>query len=52
MIVEVSPYRDEYLWVDQPPPPYDPELDIGRFYAWPAPMHREAIEMTLAHTRA
>ena len=47
MIVEMAPYRDEYLWVDQPPPERDPQLGIGRFYAWPTPLHREAARIAL-----
>jgi len=34
-------------WVDQPPPERDPELGIGRFYAWQTPLHREAVRRAL-----
>ena len=51
MIVELEPYRDEHLWVDRPPPRRDPELGIGRFYAWPTPVHREAARIALALIR-
>jgi len=39
--------RDQYLWVDQPPPERDSELGIGRYYAWQTPLHREAVRKTL-----
>jgi len=32
--------RDQYLWVDTPPPERDPELGIGKHYAWQTPLHR------------
>ncbi len=41
------PERLEHLWIDEPPPQRDPELGIGRFYAWQTPMHREAVRKTL-----
>jgi len=34
-------------WVDQPPPERDPELGIGRHYAWQTPLHREAVRRAL-----
>ena len=34
-------------WVDQPPPERDPELGIGRYYAWQTPLHREAVRRAL-----
>ena len=34
-------------WVDQPPPESDPELGIGRYYAWQTPLHREAVRRAL-----
>jgi len=34
-------------WVDQPPPEKDPELGIGRYYAWQTPLHREAVKRAL-----
>jgi len=39
--------RDEHFWIDQPPPEKDPELGIGRFYAWQTPLHREAVRRAL-----
>ena len=39
--------RKQHLWVDQPPPEKDPELGIGRFYAWQTPLHREAAQRAL-----
>jgi len=46
MLVEVWE-RDEYGWIDEPPPEKDPELGIGKFYAWQTPLHREAVRRTL-----
>ncbi|MEL9989908.1 MAG: ATP-binding protein [Thermoproteus sp.] len=48
LIAEVNPYRDPYFWVDQPPPERDPELGIGKYYAWQTPLHREAVRKALA----
>ena len=48
MIAEVIEYRDGYHWVDEPPPARDPELGIGRYYAWQTPLHREAVKRLLA----
>jgi len=39
--------RKPYLWVDQPPPEKDPELGIGKHYAWQTPLHREAVRRAL-----
>jgi len=39
--------RDQYLWVDTPPPEKDPELGIGKHYAWQTPLHREAVRRAL-----
>jgi len=39
--------REEWLWIDQPPPERDPELGIGRHYAWQTPLHREAARVAL-----
>jgi len=46
MLIEVWE-RDEYGWIDKPPPEKDPELGIGKFYAWQTPLHREAVRRTL-----
>jgi len=46
MLVEVWE-RDEYGWIDEPPPEKDPELGIGKFYAWQTPLHREAVRRVL-----
>jgi len=40
--------RDEYFWIDVPPPEKDPELGIGRRYAWQSPLHREAVRRVLS----
>jgi len=37
-------------WIDQPPPERDPELGIGRYYAWQTPLHREAVRRALELT--
>ena len=37
-------------WVDEPPPERDPELGIGRYYAWQTPLHREAVRRALELT--
>jgi len=39
--------RDESGWLDTPPPEKDPELGIGRYYAWQTPLHREAVKRTI-----
>ncbi len=39
--------RDPDAWVDVPPPERDPELGIGRYYAWQTPLHREAVRRAL-----
>jgi len=39
--------RDEFGWIDIPPPERDPELGIGEFYAWQTPLHREAVRRAL-----
>jgi len=46
LIVEVWE-RKPHLWIDQPPPEKDPELGIGRYYAWQTPLHREAVRRAL-----
>ncbi|WP_052885867.1 ATP-binding protein [Vulcanisaeta distributa] len=47
LIINVPPWRDEYLWVDQPPPEKDEELGIGKYVAWQSPLHREAVRRVL-----
>jgi len=39
--------RDPHAWIDEPPPERDPELGIGRYYAWQTPLHREAVKRAL-----
>ncbi len=46
LIVEIWD-RDGHGWIDVPPPERDPELGIGRYYAWQTPLHREAVRRTL-----
>jgi len=43
--------RKPYLWVDTPPPERDPELGIGRHYAWQTPLHREAVRKAVEQAR-
>ena len=43
--------RDQYPWVDTPPPERDPELGIGKHYAWQTPLHREAVRRALETLR-
>jgi len=50
LIVEVWD-RKPHLWIDQPPPEKDPELGIGRYFAWQTPLHREAVRRALEVTR-
>ena len=40
--------RVEYLWLDVPPPERDPELGIGKYYAWQTPLHKEAVRRVLS----
>jgi len=42
--------RDQYFWIDQPPPERDPELGVGRRVAWHTPIHREALRKALQET--
>ncbi len=39
--------REPDSWIDDPPPERDPELGIGRYYAWQTPLHREAVRKAL-----
>jgi len=45
-IIEVWNHKP-YFWIDEPPPEKDPELGIGKFYAWQTPLHREAVRRAL-----
>ena len=47
LIVFNLPPRDQYMWIDTPPPEKDPEAGIGRHVAWQTPLHREAIRRVL-----
>ncbi len=49
LIIEVWD-REPYSWIDTPPPERDPELGIGREYAWQTPLHREAVRWVLEHS--
>jgi len=47
LIVDGIAFRDQYLWIDEPPPEKDLELGIGRHIAWQTPLHREAVRKAL-----
>ena len=47
LVVPLPPFREPYLWVDEPPPEKNPELGIGQYYAWQTPLHREAVRKAL-----
>ncbi|WP_069807912.1 ATP-binding protein [Vulcanisaeta thermophila] len=40
-------HREQRTWIDQPPPDRDPELGIGKYFAWQTPIHREAVKRAL-----
>jgi len=50
LIMDDIYYRQEYLWIDQPPPERDPELGISKYTAWQTPIHREAVRRVLKET--
>jgi len=50
LIMDDVYFRQEYLWIDQPPPERDPELGIGKDVAWQTPIHREAVRRALKET--
>jgi len=50
LIVELK-RRDPDVWIDQPPPERDPDLGIGRYFAWQTPLHREAVKKALESAR-
>jgi len=39
--------REDWLWIDEPPPEKDLELGIGKHVAWQSPLHREAVKKAL-----
>jgi energy-coupling factor transporter ATP-binding protein EcfA2 len=39
--------REDWLWIDEPPPEKDLELGIGKHVAWQTPLHREAVKKAL-----
>jgi len=47
LVIAIPMLREHYLWIDVPPPERDPELGVGRFYAWQTPLHREAVRKAL-----
>jgi hypothetical protein len=50
LIMDDIYFRQEYLWIDQPPPEKDPELGISKYTAWQTPIHREAVRRVLKET--
>jgi hypothetical protein len=47
LIVDSIPRRENWLWIDQPPPEKDLELGVGRRVGWQTPLHREAVKKAL-----
>ncbi|MEZ0318797.1 MAG: ATP-binding protein, partial [Pyrobaculum sp.] len=47
LVVEMFELRKLEFWVDQPPPERDPEIGVGKYYAWQTPLHREAVRRAL-----
>jgi hypothetical protein len=47
LVVDDIVFRDEFLWIDEPPPEKDLELGVGKYIAWQTPMHREAVRKIL-----
>jgi len=39
--------RDNWFWIDEPPPRKDLDLGIGEHVAWQTPIHREAVRRSL-----
>jgi energy-coupling factor transporter ATP-binding protein EcfA2 len=52
LVVDDLYFRQEHLWIDQPPPERDLELGIGKYLAWQTPIHREAVKWALRETPA
>jgi hypothetical protein len=50
LIMDDVYFRQDYLWIDQPPPERDPELGISKYTAWQTPLHREAVRRVLKET--
>jgi hypothetical protein len=48
LVVDDVPRREQYLWIDEPPPERDLELGVGRHVAWQTPLHREAVRRAAA----
>ncbi|MEZ0318519.1 MAG: ATP-binding protein, partial [Pyrobaculum sp.] len=47
LLSEVYELRDQRFWLDAPPPERDPEIGVGKYYAWQTPLHREAVRRAL-----
>jgi energy-coupling factor transporter ATP-binding protein EcfA2 len=39
--------RDNWFWIDEPPPRRDLDLGVGEHVAWQTPIHREAVRRSL-----
>jgi len=48
LVVDDVPRREQYLWIDEPPPERDLELGVGRHVAWQTPLHRETVRRAAA----
>jgi len=46
LVVEIWD-RDPWFWIDVPPPEKNPELGIGKYFAWQTPLHKEAVRRVL-----
>uniref|UniRef100_A0A7C5YTM3 Uncharacterized protein n=1 Tax=Ignisphaera aggregans TaxID=334771 RepID=A0A7C5YTM3_9CREN len=51
LVIDNIEGREEWYWIDEPPPEKDRELGIGRYIAWQTPLHREAVKTTLKKSR-
>ena len=47
LIINIPQWRDEHLWIDQPPPEKDLELGIGKYVAWQSPLYKEAVRRAI-----
>ena len=47
LIMDDVYFRQDYLWIDQPPLEKDPELGISKYTAWQTPLHKEAVKRAL-----
>ncbi|WP_167827591.1 hypothetical protein [Pyrobaculum islandicum] len=47
LIIDWLSEREGRLWIDEPPPERDPDIGVGRSFAWQTPLHREAVRKAL-----